>query len=61
MSFAVNSTHVIREVCGEEELAPKRRSVVEGVLISQRNGPERSADAEAKLVLSLVSVRESTG
>ena len=60
-SLAVKVTHVIRLVWGVGEFPPKRRSVVLGVWISQRNGPERSAEEDAKCVFDWVTVIDKTG
>lgn len=60
LSEAVKETQVIRLVCGEGEFPPNRRRVVSDVFTSQRNGPDRSAEEETNLVLSVVRDRERT-
>lgn len=58
---AAKETQVIREVCGDGEFEPKRRRVEVAVLMSQRKGPDRSAEEDAKWVLSVVRDRERIG
>lgn len=61
LSSAVKDMHVIRLVCGLGELAPNRRIVLSGDCMSQRKGPERSAEQDAKCVSGDVMLMSRTG